>query len=194
MLAVLRETSRRMEEFDPPSIMPLACGGALVGPRMLSDSLYEANFGRGEVMQVLRQQVQRMGTELFELFSTGLPRVRGLCGQQELQDYTRRLRAVGLTTFGYEHTMSLFEELRLVEGVAWEPREAMAMPGWTTSARRTTVARRYALRVGARELQDPGTIFTSAFASAQEDAAADFAAPGEGLRELRWLMSHGHTP
>ena len=31
---------------------------------MLSDSLYEANFGHGEVMQVLRAQVQRMGNQL----------------------------------------------------------------------------------------------------------------------------------
>ena len=52
------------------------------------------------------------------------------------------------------------------------------MVGWTTSARRTTVARRYALQVGARRLVDEGTIFTSAFASAMEDQQADFAAPG----------------
>ncbi|CAK9021591.1 unnamed protein product [Durusdinium trenchii] len=163
LVAVLNETSRRIKEFDPPSIM------------MLSDSLYEANFGGGEIMQVLRGQVQRMGNELYEIFTTGLPRgTRGLCGHQELTEYQRRLRNLGLTTFGYEHTTSLFQQLQLCEGQPWQVAEAMAMPGWTTNARRTTVARRYSLRLGSRSLEDPGTIFTSAFASAQEDAQADF--------------------
>eukprot|EP00435_Cladocopium_sp_Y103_P015612 s1012_g3.t2 len=163
LYAVVSETSRRIAEFDPPSIM------------MLSDSLYEAKFNHGgEIMQVLRGQVQRMGNELFDLFTNGLPRPRGRGSQQELTEYQRRLRKVGLTTFGYEHTTSLFEQLQLAEGHPWQIAEAMAMPGWTTNARRTTVARRYALRVGARNIEDPGTIFTSAFASAAEDHAADF--------------------
>eukprot|EP00434_Breviolum_minutum_P010336 symbB.v1.2.009120.t1/scaffold572.1/size185581/9 len=163
LFAVVSETSRRIDEFDPPSIM------------MLSDSLYEANFNNGgQIMQVLRGQVQRMGNELFELFTTGLPRPRGRGSQQELGEYQRRLRQVGLTTFGYEHTNSLFEQLQLRDGTPWQIQEAMAMPGWTTNARRTTVARRYALRVGTRQIEDAGTIFTSAFASAAEDATADF--------------------
>ncbi|CAL1144722.1 unnamed protein product [Cladocopium goreaui] len=168
LYAVVSETSRRIAEFDPPSIM------------MLSDSLYEAKFNHGgEIMQVLRGQVQRMGNELFDLFTNGLPRPRGRGSQQELTEYQRRLRKVGLTTFGtsaegYEHTTSLFEQLQLAEGLPWQITEAMAMPGWTTNARRTTVARRYALRVGSRNIEDPGTIFTSAFASAAEDNTADF--------------------
>lgn len=163
LFAVVSETSRRIDEFDPPSIM------------MLSDSLYEANFNNGgQIMQVLRGQVQRMGNELFELFTAGLPRPRGRGSQQELGEYQRRLRQVGLTTFGYEHTNSLFEQLQLRDGTPWQIQEAMAMPGWTTNARRTTVARRYALRVGTRQIEDAGTIFTSAFASAAEDATADF--------------------
>eukprot|EP00913_Durusdinium_trenchii_P006530 g6134.t1 len=145
------EVKRNMPSLDPPSIM------------MLSDSLYEANFGGGEIMQVLRGQVQRMGNELYEIFTTGLPRgTRGLCGHQELTEYQRRLRNLGLTTFGYEHTTSLFQQLQLCEGQPWQVAEAMAMPGWTTNARRTTVARRYSLRLGSRSLEDPGTIFTSA--------------------------------
>ncbi|CAE7902250.1 unnamed protein product, partial [Symbiodinium microadriaticum] len=74
----------------------------------------------------------------------------------------------------YEHTTTLFQDLQLRQGRSWEVAEAMAMPGWTTNARRTTVARRYSLEIGGRRLEDPGTIFTSAFASAQEDQAADF--------------------
>ncbi|CAJ1339419.1 unnamed protein product [Effrenium voratum] len=160
LTAVVRETSRRIGEFDPPSIM------------MLSDSLYEAKFrAEGELMQTLRQQVFRYGQELYQLFTAGLPQRRGL---GDAQEYQRRLRGLGLTTFGYEHTASLFRDLGLCEGQPWEVKEAMAMPGWTTNARRTTVARRYRLRVGSQDLEDPGTIFTSAFASAQEDAQADF--------------------
>lgn len=39
-------------------------------------------------------------TSRFELFTAGLPRPRGRGSQQELGEYQRRLRQVGLTTFG----------------------------------------------------------------------------------------------
>jgi len=48
------------------------------------------------------------------------------------------------------------------------------MSGWTTNARRTTCARRHQLFIGSQRLEDIGTIFTSAFASAAEDSACDF--------------------
>eukprot|EP00931_Biecheleriopsis_adriatica_P021663 TRINITY_DN14106_c0_g1_i5.p1 TRINITY_DN14106_c0_g1~~TRINITY_DN14106_c0_g1_i5.p1 ORF type:complete len:612 (-),score=108.42 TRINITY_DN14106_c0_g1_i5:73-1908(-) len=166
LTAVVQETSRRISEFDPPSIM------------MLSDSLFEAKYGQREeepLLGVLRSHVMRMGSELYSIFTECLPRRRGIASPVEVSEYQRRLRSMGLTTFGYEHTQTLFEELRLREGQSWEAAEAMAMPGWTTNARRTTVARRYSLSFGGRrQIEDPGTIFTSAFASAQEDSTADF--------------------
>ncbi|CAE8702724.1 unnamed protein product, partial [Polarella glacialis] len=122
----------------------------------------------------LRGHVVRMGSELFRILTDGLPRRKGLAAPAEVVEYQRRLRNVGLVTFGYEHTSGLFDELRLREGRSWESAEASSMPGWTTNARRTTVARRYTLSVGQRRLEDPGSIFTSAFASGQEDAASEF--------------------
>eukprot|EP00933_Yihiella_yeosuensis_P043044 TRINITY_DN37761_c0_g1_i1.p1 TRINITY_DN37761_c0_g1~~TRINITY_DN37761_c0_g1_i1.p1 ORF type:complete len:811 (+),score=145.95 TRINITY_DN37761_c0_g1_i1:34-2466(+) len=166
--AVVAETSRRIGDFDPPSIM------------MLSDSLYEAKYGQGggpqeqQCLQIMRNHVMQMGSELYRIFTAGLPRRKGLAAPSEIAEYQRRLRQVGLVTFGYEHTASLFEELSLKEGRSWEHSEASSMQGWTTNARRTTVARRFAISVGHRNLQDGGTIFTSAFASAQEDAQSDF--------------------
>lgn len=161
---IVAVTSERLADFDPPSLM------------MLSDSLYEAKYAEGyeePLLGILRSHVMRMGNEIRSILTEGLPRHRGVAAPVEVVEYQRRLRAVGLVTFGYEHTQGLFAQLRLAEGRAWDAGEATALPGWTTNARRTTVARRFVLSVGQRRLEDPGTIFTSAFASAAEDAACD---------------------
>lgn len=166
LASVAKETARRISEFDPPSIM------------MLSDSLFEAKYGQGTdepLLGVLRSHVMKMGSEIYRILTEGLPRRRGIASSMEIAEYQRRLRAMGLTTFGYEHTDALFSQLGLRDDrVAWNATEALSMPGWTTNARRTTVARRYSVRVGQKSFQDPGSIFTSAFASAQEDACTDF--------------------
>lgn len=162
---IVAETSRRLAEFDPPSLM------------MLSDSLYEAKFGEGRhepLLDTLRNHVFGMGRELLSIFTEALPPHRGVGTPMQIAEYQRRLRAVGLVTFGYEHTNSLFSQMRLADGRGWEADEAAALPGWTTNARRTTCARRYQLQAGSEVLEDQGSIFTSAFASAAEDSACDF--------------------
>eukprot|EP00929_Paragymnodinium_shiwhaense_P091638 TRINITY_DN51541_c0_g1_i1.p1 TRINITY_DN51541_c0_g1~~TRINITY_DN51541_c0_g1_i1.p1 ORF type:complete len:843 (-),score=216.92 TRINITY_DN51541_c0_g1_i1:91-2619(-) len=163
---IVGETSRRLQEFDPPSLM------------MLSDSLFDAKFGQnGEepLMAVMRNRVLQMGSTLLDVFSNSLPRRRGVCSPGEIGDYQRRVRSVGLVTYGYEHTHSLLQQLALADAGGWNPADAMALPGWTTNARRSTTARRYQLSVGSQHLQDGGTIFTSAFAASSEDAQSDFA-------------------
>jgi len=167
---IVAETTSRLREFDPPSLM------------MLSDSLFEAKYGQDReepLLGILRGHVLQMGEELRRTFTDSLPSLPGLSSTAAIAEYQRRLRAVGLVTFGYEHTHSLFQQLSLADGHGWEPCEAAALAGWTTSARRTTVARRYAVTLGGgaageARLEDAGTIFTSAFASAAEDAACEF--------------------
>lgn len=173
--AVVAETARRMSDFDPPSLM------------MLSDSLYDAKYsesGGDGLLGVLRSHIMQMGSELVHIYTDGLPPRRSMATSGQVEAYQTRLRSLGLVTFGYEHTQRLFSELRLAEGRSWDPAEAAAMPGWTTNARRSTCARRHELRVGQAMLQDPGSVFTSAFASSGEDAACDFV--------VAWL-GHGKT-
>merc|ERR1711879_1068005 len=131
---------------------------------MLSDSLFDAKYGVGRdepLLRVLRDHVNRMGNEIYTIFTQALPGRRGISPPAEIAEYQRRLRATGLVTFGYEHTQSLFTQLRLAEGQAWDPVDASSMPGWTTNARRTTCARRHMFSVGSQRLDDKGTIFTS---------------------------------
>merc|ERR1719296_692333 len=144
---------------------------------MLSDSLYEAKYGQGQeepLLNVLRSRIMEYGNELLSIYTGGLPPRRGLASPAVVAEYQRRLRALGLVTFGYEHTHALFEKLHLAEGNRWDPTEASRMSGWTTNARRSTVARRMDLHVGRARVQDFGSIFTSAFASSSEDASCDF--------------------
>lgn len=164
LAATVAETSRRLEEFDAPSLM------------MLSDSLFEAKYGEGRhepLLGVLRNHVLRMGQDLYTVLTEYLPPRKGCGSTQQIVDYQQRLRSVGLVTFGYEHTNSLFSRLQLAETRGWNAEDAWALPGWTTNARRTTVARRYQITVGQEVLQDSGTVFTSAFASAAEDIEAE---------------------
>jgi len=163
--AVVAETTRRINEFDSPSLM------------MLSDSLYDAKFGEGReepLLNVLRSHIMGMGRELLRIFRDDLPARRGLSSPMHISEYQRSLRALGLVTFGYEHTHQLFSELSLAEGRRWDPAEASSMPGWTTNARRSTSARRFDLQIGLAQIQDAGSVFTSAFASSSEDATCDF--------------------
>jgi len=162
---VVAETARRIGEFDSPSLM------------MLSDSLYDARYGEGRdepLLRALRAHVMGMGRELLRIFREDLPARRGLGPPAQVAEYQRKLRSVGLVTFGYEHTHQLFAELSLAEGRSWDPAEASSMPGWTTNARRSTSARRFEILAGSAQLRDPGSIFTSAFASSAEDASCDF--------------------
>lgn len=164
LAAVVAETSRRIAEFDAPSLM------------MLSDSLYEAKYGEDHhetLLDTLRSRVFQMGSELLQIFTEGLPARRGLSSPTQISEYQRRLRAVGLVTFGYEHTHQLFCQLNLAEGQRWDAAEASALPGWTTNARRSTSARRCEISVGSELINDQGTIFASSFASSSEDASCD---------------------
>jgi len=163
--SVVKVTSARLHDFDAPSLM------------MLSDSLFEAKYGEGRrepLLDMLRKRVLQMGAELFTIFTQYLPPQRGVATSSQIAEYQRSLRSMGLVTYGYEHTNDLFAKLHLLTGTGWNAKDAATLPGWTSNARRTTVARQYVLQVGTDTLDDPGTIFTSAFASAAEDASCDF--------------------
>lgn len=165
LAAVVAETARRLQEFDPPSLM------------MLSDSLYDAKYGEGcdePLLNVLRSHILQMGNELLRTFTEALPPRRGFGSPAQIAEYQSRLRGLGLVTFGYEHTHALFAQLSLADGERWHAADALALPGWTTNARRSTAARRYELHVGTQHLHDSGTVFTSAFASSAEDVTCDF--------------------
>merc|ERR1719160_933372 len=132
-------------------------------------------------MSQLRAPILKMRAELETIYTKEMP-----VAPPETRDgfevgrYQQRLRSVGLTTLGYEHTTALFGFLSLTRGEGWKPTDVQNLDGWTANARRSFCARRYALTVnstaGMAALTDPGSVFVSAFAPGEDDAAGPFVA------------------